>query len=321
VLVLDSDRKPAAIAFTSDGTRLVAAMVGGSAPEVWTLATGQRLRTNAELSGHWPSLSVHPSGRCAFVANRALTVIPLDGGKPKLTAFKNVDYCIVSPRGEWVVAATNEAPNYRSLSKLHCTLDGKLSIAWQNGDFYTPPLVACGFTADGEQFITLENGQVVVRTTKSGLAVARCKYPSHYVNSWAVSPDGSRFAAMGYDKLYLWDTASWGTPTRVSGLNRWINSMAFHPTRPIILATQDRLSLVKYLNAETGKPIRKFDWRLGDMKSVAFSPDGALAAAGSVSGGIANAVCKFPCRRRLRSQAPPVGARATSGTRRRRRPR
>jgi WD40 repeat protein len=285
VLVLEGEHPVASLSFTPDGARLVAAMAGGPAPEVWTLATGRRLRTNAELSGHWPSLAVHPSGRCVFVAHRALTVIPLDGGKSKLTAFKNVDYCIVSPRGEWAVAAASEAPNRRSLSKLHCTPDGKLSIAWQNGDFYTSPLVACGFTADGEQFITLENGQVVVRETESGLA-AGCKYPSHYVNSWAISPDRSRFAVMGYDKLYLWDTATWGSPTRVSGLNRWINAMAFHPTRPIILTTQDRLSLVKYLDADTGKPVRKFDWKLGAMRSVAFSPDGTLAAAGSAGGKI-----------------------------------
>jgi WD40 repeat protein len=238
------------------------------------------------LGGFWPSLAVHPSGRCAFVAHHGLTVVPLEGGKPKLTAFEKVGYCIVSPGGEWVVAAASEAPNYRSLSELHCTPDGKLSIARQNTAFYTPPLIACGFTSGGERFITLENGQVVVRETESGLAVARCKYPSHYVNSWAVSPDGSRFAVMGYDKLYLWDTATWGAPRRVTGLNRWINSMAFHPTRPILLTAQNLLSLVKFLDADTGKPVRKFDWKLGHVGPVAFSPDGALAAAGSKTGQI-----------------------------------
>jgi WD40 repeat protein len=286
VLILDGDREPAAIAFTPDGTRLISVMAGGRPPEIWTLATGQRIRIDVELGGFWPSLAVHPSGRCAFVTHRNLTVIPLDGGKPRLTAFENVDYCIVSPGGEWVIAAASEPPNYRSLRQLHCTPDGQLSIARQDTAFYTPPLVACGFTSAREQFITLENGQVVARETESGLAVARCKYPSHYVNGWAVSPEGSRFAVMGYDKLYLWDATTWDEPRRVSGLNRWISSMAFHPTRPILLTAQNRLSLVKYLDADTGKPVRKFDWKLAGMGPVAFSSDGTLAAAGSRGGKI-----------------------------------
>ena len=43
---------------------------------------------------------------------------------------------------------------------------------------------------------------------------------------------------------------------------------------------------MKFLDAGTGAVIRKFNWKLGPLVSVAFSPDGTLAAAGSAGGKI-----------------------------------
>jgi WD40 repeat protein len=45
-------------------------------------------------------------------------------------------------------------------------------------------------------------------------------------------------------------------------------------------------TLVKFFDAETGELLRKFQWKLGPLRCVAFSPDGTLAAAGSEDGKI-----------------------------------
>jgi WD40 repeat protein len=127
---------------------------------------------------------------------------------------------------------------------------------------------------------------LVVRDLTTGEVRTTVKYPSHHFRSFAISPDGRRFAVMGYDTLYLWDTAIWGAPKRVSGLNRWISAMAFHPTRPLLLAIQNLQTLVKFLDPDTGKSVAKFQWKLDEMRCVAFSPDGMLAAAGSARGKI-----------------------------------
>jgi WD40 repeat protein len=168
-----------------------------------------------------------------------------------------------------------------------CDKDGTLepAAAWPAKQCATHEVLGT-FVGTGDRFVTLGPHVVIIRNTETGEAVMSVSSSSRHCRTSAVSADGKRFALMGYDKLYIWDTTTWGSPTRVPGLNRWINSMAFHPKRPILLATQDLQTLVKFLDADTGKLVAKFNWKLGEMCSVAFSPDGTLAAAGSASGKI-----------------------------------
>jgi WD40 repeat protein len=233
------------------------------------------------------SLAVHPSGRVAFLAQGDLVVLSLvDGTTHTVPATGASGAVITSFDGRWVVVA-GRVDNQLRLTGFRCSADGEIEsdAAWSAKQNATHEELGA-FVGTGQQFVTLGPHIVIIRKVETGEAVMSVSSSSRYSRTSAVSPDGKRFAMMGYDKLYIWDTATWGTPTQVSGLNRWIDSMAFHPTRPIILATQNLQGLVKYLDAGTGKVIRKFNWKLGAMQSVAFSPDGTLAAAGCMSGKI-----------------------------------
>jgi WD40 repeat protein len=283
MLILEG--KPAAnrVAFTPDGTRLLVAW-GGKCIDVWELPVGERVRTLGPFEDMDTSFAIHPSGRFAFVAAaRALVVVPLAGDRSEADQFVNdaTHRVIASPDGDWAVGSDTTGG---SLIGYQWTAGAKLRLAWAASAFDRREIL-CGFVDGGERFVAVSSGRVIVRETATGGVLSTCPYPSGYVICSAVSPDGTRFASMGWETLYIWDTAKWGKPTRVKGnSSRQFVSLAFHPTRPVLASVQGGQTLVKFLHAETGKPAAKFTWKLGPMRCVAFSADGTLAAAGSASG-------------------------------------
>jgi hypothetical protein len=293
VLVLESEHPAGALAFTPDGTRLIAAVVGARPPEIWTLANGERLKLPAMLGGpslsiHAPPLAVHPSGRFAFLAHGPLSTFSLTDGASYHVADAGVtDGVIASLDGNWVVAAGHVNRRFRALG-FRCGADGVIDRkrSWEAGQ-HAPNERLGPFVGTGERFVTIGARTLVIRDTATGEVRSTVPYPSHYSGSPVTSRDGRRFAVMGYGQLYLWDTAAWGKPKRVEcNSSRRFVSLAFHPTRPILAGVQWGQTLVKFLDADTGKPVSKFQWKLGDLRCVAFSADGTLAAAGSASGKI-----------------------------------
>ena len=61
---------------------------------------------------------------------------------------------------------------------------------------------------------------------------------------------------------------------------------AFHPSGAYLAATSND-ETVKLYDAATWRLARTFTWDIGKMRSIAFSPDGTLAAAGSDKGQVA----------------------------------
>ena len=62
-------------------------------------------------------------------------------------------------------------------------------------------------------------------------------------------------------------------------------AIAFHPNGRFLLAASNDQT-VKLYDTTTWEPARAFTWSVGRMRSVCFSPDGTLAAAGSERGKI-----------------------------------
>ncbi len=59
--------------------------------------------------------------------------------------------------------------------------------------------------------------------------------------------------------------------------------IAFHPSGRYLAATSNDAT-VKLYDTTTWEVARTFTWEIGRMRSIAFSPDGTLAAAGSDTG-------------------------------------
>lgn len=111
-------------------------------------------------------------------------------------------------------------------------------------------------------------------------------------------PDGAGLSAVGLRYGFLaqigdrqisaWkidDSNDWQQPI-VSAKNnhkRNVTGIAFHPSGRYLAATSND-ETVKLYDTITWEVARTFTWDVGRMRSIAFSPDGTLAAAGSDKG-------------------------------------
>jgi WD40 repeat protein len=269
VFVLDGKKPVNALAFTPDGKRLLA-MRYPTPLEVWSLSDGEPLPSPAAKADG--NLTVHPSGRVAYVTEPKFTAIPLTGrSKVTYPGLGSVQSVIFSRDGRFAIVEPASAKG--RLRGFRCDANGTLAKkpTWAVKPHEDVEMLG-GFVGTGDQFVVANHHLIVIRDTATGEVT---------------SPDGSRFAAEGYNKLYLWNTTTWGKPVRLnSGTGSEFTPLAFHPTRPILMAILGGRTLVKFLDADTGKVLRKFQWKIGDLRCVAFSPDGTLAAASSVGGKI-----------------------------------
>jgi WD40 repeat protein len=96
------------------------------------------------------------------------------------------------------------------------------------------------------------------------------------------SPDGRTLAILRERTLRLYDVKS--RQVDVSWTEgRTIHALAFSPDSRI-LATAGHDGSVKFRDTATGKERANFDWQIGSVTAVAFSPAGMLAAAGGENG-------------------------------------
>ena len=297
MLVLEGEYPVANLAFTPDNTRIV---VGGRDPrypfavrssEVWTLATGERLRVPVPKGASDLAVAVHPSSRFAFFAyGCSLCAVSLaDGTVQELSRTRSsaggAAGVIVSPDGKWVVCANRTTEDTPDFYGFRCDVNKEpaFSRGWEVGA-RVPREHLAGFLGTGDRFVTVGTRRIVVRETETGAVRSEVRFHAEFPLASVLSPDGSRLAVRSSSQFYLWNAVTWEKRLQVTTENRPYIAYAFHPTRPILAVIQYLQTLVKFLDADTGKVVRKFQWKLGGMRSVAFSPDGTLAAAGSADG-------------------------------------
>src|SRR5262249_47537637 len=100
----------------------------------------------------------------------------------------------------------------------------------------------------------------------------------------AVSPDGT-LIAVSKTTLSAWPGADLSRAPRVirNDNRKHFTGVAFHPSGSYLAATSNDMT-VKLYDTASWEVARMFTWDIGRMLSVAFSPDGMLAAAGSDTG-------------------------------------
>jgi WD40 repeat protein len=160
-----------------------------------------------------------------------------------------------------------------------------------------PPSYAHGpkFLPGGDRFVRIEGGWVAARhraeyhavthDVATGELVRRSDAMTSSGEESLLSPDGRWLARRDTNRLDLWplDPAA-GAAARVRNDNRkHFTSAAFHPSGRYLAATSNDQT-VKLYDANTWQEVRAFTWDIGRMRSIAFSPDGTLAAAGSDKG-------------------------------------
>jgi WD40 repeat protein len=298
MLVLQAGDSVIRLQFLPDGRRLLAWLLSAQRVvnlDVWTLPAGGRVRLpvprlgvdswwNSAFQGH--AVAVHPSGESCYVAweGQLFAFRTTDGTPQPVPEGVRANQAILSPGGDRLLAA-DLTHGRRQLAALTVDASGD-TVVWRRPQ---PPQFrhVAGFLPDGERFVTISD-RVCINRFATGDEQAATRYPAGHAYQPQLSPDGRHLGVIGYGSMYLFDTAALGKPRRITSTRTYGNfiSFAFHPDGRTLAVIHGGPTLVKIYDLETLRLVRKYNWKLGPLASVAFSPDGMLGAAGSRDGRI-----------------------------------
>ena len=123
----------------------------------------------------------------------------------------------------------------------------------------------------------------VLHDVDSGQETHRSDVLPEYSLETIVSPDESLVACLTRFRIRIYPLrAPFREPltTLLNDANRHFTGIAFHPSGRYLAATSNDKT-VKLYDTTTWDVARTFTWNIGRMRSVCFSADGTLAAAGS----------------------------------------
>jgi WD40 repeat protein len=138
---------------------------------------------------------------------------------------------------------------------------------------------------EGGVAVNLQVYELVVRDAGSGEVRETVPVPGRTVDQLLFSPDGTWLVVRAGPSLLVWDGRDLGRkPRKVRGASKGhFTGLAFHPGGRYLAATSNDRT-VRLYDTATWQPAHSYAWDAGRMRSVAFSPDGCLAAAGSDTG-------------------------------------
>jgi WD40 repeat protein len=237
------------IQFTPDGNRLILNRVGASTIVIHTLETGKSNRV--------------PSG-----------------GRTATSGL--------SPHGDLVAIARNIVANYSEAGRLCCrSLSKRLKPLWSihTRRIYHPPL----FLEEGRKLLCMEYPQyLVVRDALTGEALDEMtrSLPS-FGSTTVTSADGRLIAWRGEAQIVLVRSDNLREQPLVlrNDNPKGFTDLAFHPSGRYLAATSNDRT-VKLYDTTSGAIVTAFNWEIGRLRSITFSADGTLAAAGAVNGHI-----------------------------------
>lgn len=100
----------------------------------------------------------------------------------------------------------------------------------------------------------------------------------------AVSPVGNQIVSLGQRQLRAWDGPDWKACRTVWIPGRYdLTGLAYHPSgKRLAVACND--GTVRVFDTTAWEEVGKYEWKSGRLRSVTYSADGTLAAAGSDTG-------------------------------------
>jgi hypothetical protein len=233
------------IAFTEEGKTVFF----GAYRALWRVDLATRKGVALRTPASWPEFDVSPDGRFVLVEEPGECVLAL-------YPAENLD----SGAAIWKQKVRNHTrPYFIENSTRFIRLEGK---------------------RDGRDDIT-----IVTYDSANGHQLAQSPPLADWLVNAVAAPDGRWFVGHIDSWLYYCPiTADVGTARRIKNDNRsHFTDVAFHPSSKYIAATSNDTT-VKFFDTTNWELAHVFSWKSGRMRSIVFSPDGTLAAAGSDKG-------------------------------------
>ena len=267
--------------------------------EVWDAASADRVFDHTTLAtlGNALALAFTPSGGHLFVSD-AETVAVLDttgwtwARNPLLSDWR--PRLMLAASGTRLLAGSD----LRSDGGLEClSIDAELNVRslWITARGFESLMDAFAISRDTTRAALVKQLDFTGRPTRtlavldaeSGNQLTRVSLdPASPVWQLAFTADGAKLLVRTDDrKVQLFDAATGAAAGELVHPGRpYVTGVAVHPRGPVACARTN--GTVTLWNPDTREQLRTFDWKAGKLVSVAFSPDGALAAAGTEDGKI-----------------------------------
>jgi hypothetical protein len=298
MLVLDFGRKDKIdhLAFAPDGRALAA--MGQHGIRIWR-AIGDGARPQMVNVPRWSRyMRFAEGGKTLLVCSSNLWHVDVPTNiaievKKDANRYPLFD---VSPDGQFVILSENvfgtPTTNVLSLRPID-------NLAWSGALWEQVLPGAYGdrphYLADGTRFVRLEGGwsaerarneyHIVTYDATTGKSVAQSPLITRAASYTAAAPDGRWFIGRRDIWVYYWPlTAESGAAGVIKNDNKkHFTDAAFHPSSKYLALTSNDTT-VKLYDTVTWEVARAFTWQVGKMRSICFSPDGTLAAAGTDKG-------------------------------------
>jgi WD40 repeat protein len=131
-----------------------------------------------------------------------------------------------------------------------------------------------------------EPWRLEVRDAATSALLAAGSYPYSYAGKLALHPQGEQVAALNDMTLLAWALPEGGEPRRVHNDSRkHFTALAYHPNGRLLFVTSND-ETVHAFDTNSLERVNRYTWQLSRLSAVAVSPDGTLAAAGSLNGDV-----------------------------------
>jgi WD40 repeat protein len=307
MIVLPGERGEIAhLAFGPDG-KLLAAINHPFGLEMWDVPARRKWGRYTSVTFHNAPTAFHPTEPFFFAyANSGIAVIDTGTKKVRVIALGwglGPRVPTLAPDGaSWVVGGGTGSepevlcyrlrPNATELPKpLWSVPVGRLTA--RSPHLWTS---AIRIAPDGKTFAllsgenygwdgTVKPQRVSLHSLARGEERGFARVPPSTICALDFAPDARTFVTCRTNILSLWQTGDLkARPRAVRSTSRQhFTGLAFHPSGRYLAATCNDAT-VKIYDTTTWDEVRAFTWEIGRMRSVCFSPDGALAAAGSDKG-------------------------------------
>ncbi|MBN9523130.1 hypothetical protein J0H58_32220 [bacterium] len=126
--------------------------------------------------------------------------------------------------------------------------------------------------------------RLFVYDARTGELVASRPFPYMALPEPRYRADGRQVVAVHEMMLVVWDPLMPGKPALVrNDSRRHFTAAAYHPSGRYLFTTSNDATVTVW-DTDSWARVKRFDWDIGRLRSVAVSPDGLLAAAGSDRG-------------------------------------
>jgi WD40 repeat protein len=279
------------VQLSHDATALVAGMWSGL--QLWPNmqeATAPRLQDTIRYAS---SLAFHPRRDWLYVAGVRLMVcnVSTDAWREVPLWQKGGVRFAIHPDGSRIIVG-QEYGGFSHFIAVRLTDEAHTQV-WQRAVDHLHGQMH--FLRDGGSFLRFERQPVsgsrrwyrfVVHAAESGEVLLQSGRLLEEPEGSAVSPEGNTVACRTSKRIHIYpvqDSATRPLQTLKNDGRKHFTGVAFHPSGRYLAATSNDQT-VKLYDTATWAVARTFTWDIGRMRSIAFSPDGTLAAAGSDTG-------------------------------------